>query len=148
MKRPNLLLRCGFALAAAGALTLTGCQQTQQTVKDAAGGVGDAAKTAATGAAQTALAPTVNPVLDLLKKGENEVKGGNLAGAVATMGGFQALWGKAAPMIQPLAGDKWPAIETAANTVLNTFGGGTPSAGAASSALSGLIGPLSSLIGK
>ncbi len=148
MKRPEFLLRYGLALVAAGALTLTGCQQAQQSVQDAAGGVGDAAKTAANGAAQTALAPAVNPVLDLLKKGEAEVKAGNLIGAAASMGGFQAVWEKAAPVIQPLAGDKWPAIETAANTVLNTFGAGTPNAGAASSALSGLIGPLSGLIGQ
>jgi hypothetical protein len=51
-------------------------------------------------------------------------------------------------VIQPLAGDKWPAIESAANTVLSTFNGATPEAGAASSALSGLIGPLSSLVGR
>ncbi|MEB3352677.1 MAG: hypothetical protein VKM34_00355 [Cyanobacteriota bacterium] len=155
------LIRAGAALAAAAAaatLTLTGCNQAEQSVKDAASGVGDAAKTAASGvgdaaktaatdAAQTALAPAVNPVLDLLKKGESEVKGGNLAGAVATMGGFKAIWDKAAPVIRPLVGDKWPAIETAANLVLSTFGGGTnPDAATAGSAISGLIGPLSGLL--
>lgn len=148
MKRVNSLAGAAFALAAAGALTLTGCQQAQQSVQDAAGGMSDAARTAASGAAQTALAPAVNPVLDLLKKSESEVSSGNLAGAATAMGGFKALWEKAGPAIQPLAGDKWPAIESAANTVLNTFNGTTPEAGAASSALSGLIGPLSSLVGK
>jgi hypothetical protein len=64
------------------------------------------------------------------------------------MGGFQALWDKAAPVIKPLAGAKWAGIESAAQTVTNTFGNGTPDASAASSALPGLIGPLSSLIGK
>jgi hypothetical protein len=88
-------------------------------------------------------------VLDLLKKGESEVNAGNLGAAAATLGGFKAVWDKASPVIRPLAGDKWPAIETAANGVLSTFGGGgTPTAAAAGSALSGLIGPLSSLIGK
>lgn len=148
MKRLDPLLCLGFGLAVAGSLTITGCQQAQQSVQNAAGGMGDAAKTAATGAAQTALAPAVNPVLDLLKKGESEVQNGNLAGAAATMGGFKAIWDKAAPVIQPMAGDKWPAIESAANTVLSTFNGGTPDAGAAGNALSGLIGPLKGLIGQ
>jgi hypothetical protein len=140
MKRVDSLVGAAVALATAGALTLNGCQQAQQSVQDAAGGMGEAA--------QTALAPAVNPVLDLLKKGESEVNSGNLAGAATAMGGFKALWEKAGPVIQPLAGDKWPAIESAANTVLSTFNGTTPEAGAASSALSGLIGPLSGLVGK
>jgi hypothetical protein len=111
--------------------------------------VGEAAKDAATATGQAALAPAVTPVLDLLKKGESEVNAGNLGAAAATLGGFKAVWDKAAPVIRPLAGDKWPMIETAANLVLSTFGGGgTPTAAAAGSALSGLIGPLSSLIGK
>ncbi|MFO7628437.1 MAG: hypothetical protein R6W06_02765 [Prochlorococcaceae cyanobacterium] len=149
MTRFDPLMRAGFAIAAAGALALSGCNQAEQSVKDAATGVGDAAKTAANDAAQTALAPAVNPVLDLLKKSEGEVKGGNLAGAVATMGGFKALWDKAAPVIRPLAGDKWPAIETAANLVLTTFSTGAgPNAAAAGSAISGLIGPLSALMAK
>jgi hypothetical protein len=125
------------ALAFSAGITLSGCQQAQQSAQDAATATG-----------QAALAPAVTPVLDLLKKGEGEVKAGNLAAAVATMGGFKGLWDKAAPVIQPLAGDKWPAIETAANTVISTFGGGTPDAAAATSAISGLIGPLSGLIGK
>lgn len=135
------LLSSGLVLVLAGGLTLTGCDQATQGVKDAA-------TSAATGAAQTALGPAVTPVLDLLKQGQSKVAAGDLAGAAASMGGFQALWDKAAPVIKPLAGDKWAGIETAAQTVSSTFGQGTPEAGAASSALSGLIGPLSSLIGK
>jgi hypothetical protein len=142
MQRLDLLLRGGIALVAASSLALAGCQQTTQSVQDAA-------KDAATGAAQTALAPAVNPVLDLLKKSEADVKAGNLNGALAAMGGFKGLWDKAAPAIRPLAGDQWPAIETAANTVLQTFASGaTPDAAGAGAALSGLIGPLSGLIGK
>lgn len=149
MKLPSILMRSGLALTAAGALALTGCQQAQQSVRDATGSAGDAVRSAATGAGQAALAPVVNPVLDLLRKGETELKGGNVAGAAAAMGGFKALWSKAAPVIQPVAGERWPAIEGAANTVLNTFGGGTtPDAKAAGSALSGLIGPLSGLVGN
>jgi hypothetical protein len=143
--RVSRLISAGLALAAAGSLALTGCSAT----KDAATGVGEAAKDAATATGQAALAPAVTPVLDLLKKGESEVNAGNLGAAAATLGGFKAVWDKAAPVIRPLAGDKWPMIETAANLVLSTFGGGgTPTAAAAGSALSGLIGPLSRLIGK
>ena len=143
--RVSRLISAGLALAAAGSLALTGCSAT----KDAATGVGEAAKDAATATGQAALAPAVTPVLDLLKKGESEVNAGNLGAAAATLGGFKTVWDKAAPVIRPLAGDKWPMIETAANLVLSTFGGGgTPTAAAAGSALSGLIGPLSSLIGK
>jgi hypothetical protein len=143
--RVSRLISAGLALAAAGSLALTGCSAT----KDAATGVGEAAKDAATATGQAALAPAVTPVLDLLKKGESEVNAGNLGAAAATLGGFKAVWDKASPVIRPLAGDKWPAIETAAKGVLSTFaGGGTPTAAAAGSALSGLIGPLSSLIGK
>lgn len=119
------------------------------TAKDAAGTVADTAKNAATATGQAALAPAVNPVLDLLKKGEAEVKAGNLAGAAATMGGFQGIWEKASPVIQPLAGDKWGAIDGAAKTVISTFGNGAkPDAAAAGSAITGLMGPLSGLVGR
>jgi hypothetical protein len=133
-----------MALTVAGGLTLTGCQQAKQTVDDAATGVGDAA----TATGQAAVTAAVNPVLDQLKKGQAQVEDGNLETAAVTMGGFKSLWERSAPVIRPLAGDKWPGIESAANTVISTFDGGTPAAGAASSAISGLIGPLSGLIGQ
>jgi len=155
------LLPAGLALALAAGLGLTGCspstkeavQQTGEAVgqatKEGAGAMGEAAKTAATTAGQAALAPAVGPVLDLLKKGEAEVKAGNLAAAVTTMGGFQSMWEKAGPVIQPLAGDKWPAIDTAAKAAISTFAGGAkPDAAAAGSAITGLMGPLSALMGK
>lgn len=135
-------------LAMAGTLTLAGCNSAKEGVKEAASGMGDAAKTAATATGQAALAPAVNPVLDLLKKGQGEVAAGNVVAAAATIGGFKGLWEKAGPVIQPLAGDKWPAIETAANTLISTFAGGTPDAAGATAAISGLIGPLSALVGK
>lgn len=173
--RSALALSTAFVTAAT--LSLTGCSQTKQAAtgmgdaakeavgatgdaaktaasgvgsmaKDAATATGDAAKTAAKGAAQTALAPAVNPVLDLLNKGQGQVNAGNLSGAAATIGGFKGLWDKAGPVIKPLAGDKFPAIESGANKVISTFAGGTPDKAAASSALSGLIGPLSALVGK
>ncbi|MCP9917115.1 hypothetical protein [Cyanobium sp. ATX 6F1] len=141
-------LNLAASAALAGALVLSGCSRTADTVKDAASGAVDAAKTAATAGAQGALAPAVNPVLELLKKGQGEVEGGNLAGASTTIAGFKGLWEKAAPVIKPLAGDKFPAIEAAAAKVTSTFAGATPDKAAASSAISGLIGPLSGLMGQ
>jgi hypothetical protein len=150
MTRLTPLKRLGLALATAGALSLAACGQApSDTAKQAAEQAGEAAKDAATATGQAALAPAVQPVLDLLTKSEGDIKAGNLSGAVAAMGGFKSLWDKAAPVIQPLAGDKWPMINTAANLVISTFDkGATPDAGAAGSAISGLIGPLSGLLGK
>lgn len=145
-------LKPGLAFAAAAALALTGCSQTQDAAKQAAANVGDAAKTAATGAAtgasNAALNTAVTPVLDLLGKAETQLKSGNLAEVAATMGGFGAIWTTAKPVIQPLAGDKWPMIEKAADQLSATFAKGTPSAADATSALTGLMGPLSALVGK
>jgi len=146
--RFSRLFPAAVALAAAGTLTLTGCSpSTKEAATQTGEQMGDAAKDAAVATGKAALAPAVNPVLDLLKKSEGEVKGGNMATAIATMGGFKALWTTAAPVIQPLAGDKWPLINTAANLVLSTFDkGATPDATTAGSAISGLIGPLSALL--
>lgn len=140
----NQFIRFGLALVTTGSLALSGCSSVQ----DVATGVGDISKDAMTTTGEAALAPAVNPVLDLLKTGESEVQAGNLAAAVATLKGFQPLWEKTAPVIKPLAGDKWPMIETAAKLVLSTFDAQNPDPAAASSALNGLIGPLSSLIGQ
>lgn len=144
--RVNRLITTGLAISMVGALSLTGCSQSQ---KEAARQTKEQISDTATATGQAALAPAVNPVLDLLKKGESEVKGGNVTAAIATIGGFKALWEKAAPVIQPLAGDKWSAINNAANQVLSTFDkGARPDAAAAGSAITGLIRPLSALIGK
>jgi hypothetical protein len=168
MTRLALLKRAGLALAAAGALTLTACSQaptdtaqqageaikegaaaTGEAIKDGAAATGDAAKQAATATGQAALAPAVNPVLDMLKTAEGDIKAGNLAGAVTAMGGFEGLWQKASPVIQPLAGDKWGTIDMAAKTAISTFASGAkPDAAAAGSAITGLLGPLSALAGK
>lgn len=156
MRSFRAIRRSVIAAAAVSALALTGCSATKEAAtgmgdaaKDAASATGEAAKNAATATGQAALAPAVTPVLDLLKKSEGEVKAGKLAEAIAAMGGFQALWNTAAPIIQPIAGDKWPLINTAANLVLSTFAkGATPTAANASSAITGLIGPLSALLAK
>ena len=134
---------------AAGDAAKTAADTAGDAAKTTGNAVGDAAKNVASATGQAALAPAVTPVLDLLKKSEAEVKGGKVAEAVATMGGFAALWKTAAPVIQPLAGDKWPAIETAANLATSTFAkGANPTGDAAGSALTGLIGPLSGLLAK
>ena len=140
MRRISLLAG-GIALALAGGLSLTGCDQFTQSAKNAA-------TSAATGAAQTALGPAVAPVLELLKQGQSKVAAGDLAGATASMGSFQAIWEKAAPVVKPLAGDKWASIESAAQGLSGTFSKGTPSAADANAAISGLLGPLSALAGK
>jgi hypothetical protein len=143
--RPNRLLITTMALAVAGSLSLSACSSQKEAARQATEKLADSA----TATGQAALAPAVTPVIDLLRKGESEVKGGNVQAAIATMGGFKVLWEKAAPVIQPLAGDKWSAINTAANNVLGTFDkGATPDAAAAGSAITGLIAPLSALIGK
>lgn len=134
---------------AAGDAAKTAADTAGDAAKTTGNAVGDAAKNVASATGQAALAPAVTPVLDLLKKSETEVKGGKVAEAVTAMGGFAALWKTAAPVIQPLAGDKWPAIETAANLVTTTFAkGANPTGDAAGSALTGLIGPLSGLLAK
>jgi len=160
MSLPSRLLRLALALTASGSLALAGCTATKEAAQQAAGGMGDAAKqaasgagdavkSAASGAAQQALGPAVTPVLDLLKQGEADIKAGNLGAAITAMGGFQSLWDKAGPVIQPLAGDKWGAIDGAAKTVISTFANGAkPDAAAAGSAISGLMGPLSALVAK
>lgn len=156
MRTFRVMRRSLIAVAAITALGISGCSATKEAAtgvgeaaKTAASATGEAAKTAATATGQAALAPAVTPVLDLLKKSEGEVKAGKLAEAIAAMGGFQALWNTAAPIIQPIAGDKWPLINTAANLVLSTFAkGSTPTAATASSAITGLIGPLTALLTK
>jgi hypothetical protein len=145
MSRFDHFSRAGVALVAAGCFTMAGCSATKQAVSNA----GDAAKTAATAAGQAALAPALNPVLDLLSKGQADLKSGNVGTAISALGGFQNLWEKAGPLIQPLAGEKWGAIDSAAQTVISTFGAGAkPDAATAASAISGLLGPLKALAGQ
>ena len=125
------------ALAAAGSLTLSSCSPS---AREAGRQSGEAMGDAATATGQAALGKAINPVLDLLGKGETQITDGNLAGAIATMGGFSALWATAAPVIQPLAGDKWPMVDSAAKTVLKTFGkDANPDASAAGSAITCLL---------
>ncbi|MFN6134555.1 MAG: hypothetical protein ACK46L_16915 [Synechococcaceae cyanobacterium] len=137
------------AASATGDAAQTAASATGDAAKTAASGVGDAAKNMATAAGQAALAPALNPVLDLLSKGQADLKSGDVGAAITAMGGFQSLWEKAGPVIQPLAGDKWGAIDGAAKNVISTFASGAkPDAAAAGSAITGLMGPLKALAGK
>lgn len=131
------LISSSVALVLVGGLSLTGCGQVTQNAKDVA-----------TSTAQSAIGPAVAPVLNLLKQGQAKMDSGDVAGAVTSMGGFQAIWEKASPIIKPLAGDKWTSIESAAQGLTATFSKGTPSVEDAKSAISGLLGPLSALAGK
>jgi hypothetical protein len=140
-RRTASVVAAGLVISLAGGLALGGCQQATDTMKDTV-------QNAATTTGQAALAPAVNPVLDLLKQGDAQLNAGNLQAALTTLGGFSALWQKAAPVIQPLAGDKWPAIDTAAQMLIKTVGGSDPTPADTSSALTGLMGPLSALIGQ
>jgi len=131
------LLTASLAVAVAGGLTLSGCARIGKQVDEAAQTT-----------AQTAIAPTLNPVLDLLRQGQNQAEAGNLTGAVASMSGFQTLWSNAVPIIRPVAGDQWPEIEAAADKVIETFGAEKPTLDEAKSAIGGLLGPLSALAGQ
>lgn len=145
----RLLLRSGLLVLVSASLLLGGCSQIRDTARKAAGDVGDAATTAATGAAQQALGPALAPVIELLRQGSQDLKVGNLSAAVTAMGGFAAVWDKAAPVIRPLAGDRWPALESAANTVSTTLApGATPDAAAARTAITALMAALQALAGK
>lgn len=145
---PRRRFPAALVLAAAGAFAVGGCSpEAKDTARDTGDAMGEAARDAGTATGRAGLAPAVNPVLDLLRKAESELTSGRLAAAVATMGGFEALWVRASPVIQPLAGDRWPTIDTAAKVVLSTFDRqANPDAEQARSAITGLIRPLSALL--
>lgn len=132
-----------LALVSAGALSLTACSQVPTDAMK------QAAQQAAQQAGQAALGPALTPLLDLLRKSQADIQSGNLGAAISAMGGFPMLWEKAGPVIQPLAGEKWGAIDSAAKGVISTFGSGAkPDAAAATSAISALLAPLSALAGS
>jgi len=47
----------------------------------------------------------------MLQEGRSEVEAGNLDKAAPRWRGFKPLWERPSPVIKPLAGDKFPAIE-------------------------------------
>jgi hypothetical protein len=146
MNATRLWTRSALGGVILASLLLTSCQGAKEGMKQAGGGMGDAAKQAAGDAARTAVTPALAPLMDILNKGESQIKAGDVQGAMATMGGFEGVFKKVGPLIQPLAGDKWPAIEAAAQQVISTFGGATPpTAESGSGAITNLMGLLKGL---
>ncbi|MCP9824944.1 hypothetical protein [Synechococcus sp. EJ6-Ellesmere] len=146
MNTTRLWTRSAWSGVILASLLLTSCQGAKDGMKPAGDGMGDAAKQAAGDAARTAVTPALAPLMDILNKGERQIKAGDMQAAMVTMGGFEGVFKKVGPLIQPLAGDKWPAIEAAAQQVLSTFGGATPpTAESGSGAITGLMGLLNGL---
>lgn len=146
MNATRLWSRTAWGGVILASLLLSSCQGAKEGRKQAGDGMGDAARQAAGDAARTALTPALAPLMDILSKGESQIKAGEMQAAVATMGGFEGVFKKVGPLIQPLAGDKWPAIEAAAQQVISTFGGATPpTAESGSGAITTLMGLLKGL---
>jgi hypothetical protein len=105
---------------------------------DATKGAVDAGGKTLTGAAATAaLAPLVKEAKTPLVLANTDVKAGKMEKAKANFAKFETAWKTVGPKIQPLAGDKYPAIE-AGISKLSTAMGGTD-AKAAGGALDGVI---------
>jgi len=146
MNATRVLTRSAWGGVILASLLLSSCQGAKESMKQAGDGMGDAAKQAAGDAASMAMAPALAPLTDLLKQGESQIKAGNMQAAMTTMGGFEGVYQKVGPLIQPMAGDKWPAIDAAAQQVISTFSGTTPpSAENGSGAITGLMGLLKGL---
>jgi hypothetical protein len=105
---------------------------------DATKGAVDASGKALTGAAATAaLTPLVKEAKTPLVLANTDVKAGKMDKAKANFAKFEGIWKTVGPKIQPLAGDKYAAID-AGITKLSTAMGGTD-AKAAGGALDGVI---------
>lgn len=116
--------------------------------KNAARSVVQVAKTAADVTGNEQLKNVLTPVLNVLNATEKEVKADNIKAATSTMSTFKGLWDTAAPVVKLAAGDNYGLIDKGVNLVFKTFGGDTaPTKDNALTALTGLIGPLKSLLG-
>lgn len=105
---------------------------------DAGKGAVDAGGKALTGAAATAaLTPLVKEAKTPLVLANTDVKAGKMDKAKANFAKFEGVWKNVGPKIQPLAGDKYAAID-AGITKLSAAMGGTD-AKAAGGALDGVI---------
>ncbi len=91
MNATRLLARSAWSGVILTSLLLSSCQGAKETMKQAGDGMGDAAKQAAGDAASTAMTPALAPLMDLLNKGESQIKAGDLQAAMATMGGFEGV---------------------------------------------------------
>jgi hypothetical protein len=105
---------------------------------DATKGAADAGGKALTGAAATAaLTPLVKEAKTPLVLANGDIKAGKMDKAKANFAKFEGVWKNVGPKIQPLAGDKYAAID-AGITKLSAAMGGTDTK-AAGGALEGVI---------
>ncbi|MFM9103149.1 MAG: hypothetical protein ACKOPS_18175 [Cyanobium sp.] len=138
------------ALALLLITNLTACSGVLSSdARDAARTVVQVAKTAADATGNEQLKTVLTPVLNVLNATEKEVKANNIAAATSTISTFKGLWDTAAPVVKLAAGYKFALIDTGVKLVLSTFAkDSTPTAATASSAITGLTGPLSALLAK
>jgi hypothetical protein len=114
---------------------------------DATKGAVDAGGKALTGAAATAaLTPLVKEAKTPLVLANGDVKAGKMDKAKANFAKFEGVWKTVGPKIQPLAGDKYAAID-AGITKLSAAMGGTDTK-AAGGALEGVIKAMDGLTAK
>lgn len=100
-----------------------------------------------TEATLTALTPAVDPVIDVLKQARSFVNTDNMASTMLILSNFPTLWGEATAVIEPLAGERWPPIEAAANRLITIFDGSSiPEAATARPAIEDLMEKLQSLM--
>jgi hypothetical protein len=94
------------------------------------------------------LKSVLTPVVKLLNTTEKQVAADNIAAATTTMSTFMSLWDTAAPVVKLAAGSNYGLIDKGVKLVVSTFGGDTaPTKDAATTALKGLVGPLTALLG-
>ena len=106
------------------------------------------AKTAADLTGNEQLKSVLTPVVTLLNATKKEVVADNIPAATSGMATFKGLWDTAAPVVKLAAGDNYGVIDKGVKLVINTFGGSTaPTKDNALTALTGLIGPLTALLG-
>lgn len=146
---PSLRRLAMVALAGLLAFNLVACSgATLSQVKDAARTAANVANTAADLTGNEQLKAAVTPVLKVLNTTEKQVVSGNISAATSTMKTFQSLWDTAQPVVKLAAGSNYGLIDKGVKLVLNTFGGDTaPSKDNALTAVKGLIGPLTALLG-
>ena len=146
---PSLRRLAMVLLAGLLALNLAACSgATLSQASDAVRTAAQVADTAANLTGNEQLKAAVAPVLKLLNTTEKQVEAGNISAASTTMKTFRSVWDTAQPVVKLAAGSNYGLIDKGVKLVLNTFGGdAAPSQDTALTAVKGLIGPLSALLG-
>jgi hypothetical protein len=136
-----------LGLALLLSLGLAACDGTTS-MKDAAKTAVSVARTAADVTGNEQLKSVLDPVLAVLNTSERQVKTGDVAAAGGSLKTFQALWDTARPVVKLAAGPNYGLIDKGVKLLTTTFGGDTaPSKDNALAAITGLIKPLSALLG-